>query len=218
MDSCALVIPGQSGPRHSMAPTTWQALRRRLPQARWQRYSTVSCLPPPWMRGTAGHPQPCHAHLSSIPGDLALVCQHLDTPSASSSLHRSMQTSSSQTTGRCPWQPSAKLVSLWQRLRLLVIKQLWGSIRYGSIAARPSDDPGAHRSKGLSSRQTPDAPRLPSGVVRHQALGWCAGGMAAPLFFPFSSFVFVGIESLHVYRSLPIASGSAFLTHRYSKT
>ena len=78
MDSCALVSTGHSGSSLSIAPAAWQAVRWGLPQAHWQRCSTVSCLPPPEVRGgPAGHRQPYHAHLSSLPGSLAVTCRHL---------------------------------------------------------------------------------------------------------------------------------------------
>ena len=73
------VSAGQRGLHHSMAPAAWQALCWGLPQARRQRYSRVSCLPSPWMSGSARQPQPCHAHLSSLPGSVAVVRQHLDS-------------------------------------------------------------------------------------------------------------------------------------------
>ena len=170
MNSCALVSAGQSGPRHSMAPAAWEAVRRGLPPAHWQRYSTVSCLPLPWMRGPAGHTQPCHAHLSSLQGSLAMVCQHLDShqPAAASTLHADLLFADDR---RGPWQPSAELASLWQRLRLLAITQLWAA--YCTARLRPDRQmtPAHIAARGLSGSQRPDAPRLAPDWVRHQAQG-----------------------------------------------
>ena len=149
----------KSGPRHSMAPAAWQAVRRGLPQAHWQRYSTVSCLPPPYMRGPAGHTQICHAHLFSLPGSLAVVCQHQDShqPAAAPTTPcrpppRRRQAGSVAAISRVG-QPMAAPQTADYDTAL-------GSILHSSVAARPSDDHGAHRSEGLSSSQRPGAPRL----------------------------------------------------------
>ena len=72
---------------------------------------------------------------------------------------------------RGPWQPAPQLGSLWQRLRLLVITQLWTA--YCTARSRPDRqvDPRAHHSQSVGSSQGPDAPRLAPGGIRHQAAG-----------------------------------------------
>ena len=168
VDGCALISAGRRGPHHSMAPAAWQALCRGLPQTRRPRYSRVSCLPSPWMRGPARQSQPRHAYMSSIPGSVAVLRQHLDShqpAGAATTLCRPPPC-------RRQARPMAARTTVGQPL---AAPQAVGhhtavdSILHCSVAAGSPGDPGAHRSQGAGSSQRPDAPRLAPGGIRHQA-------------------------------------------------
>ena len=153
-----------------MASAAWQALCRGLPQTRRQRYFRVSCLPSPWMRGPARQPQPCHAHLSSLPGSVAVVCQHLDSHQPAGATTTPCRPPPRRRQAR----PMAACITVGQPL---AAPQAVGhhtavdSILHSSVAAGSPGDPDAHRSQGVGSSQGPDAPRLAPGGIRHQAAG-----------------------------------------------
>ena len=78
---------------------------------------------------------------------------------------------------RGPWQPSAELVSLWQRLRVLAITQLWAA--YCTARSRPDRQmTPAHIATRVLAVTRDHAPRLAPGVVRYQAQGRGARSLA----------------------------------------
>ena len=123
MDSCALVSSGQSGPRHSMAPAAWQAVRRGLLQAPCAEVlHNLMPAPTPEARATLSHvlltcpvSQAVWQWFASI---WAAISQRQPRP-----LHADLLLADDR---RGPWQMLEELAGLWQRLRLLVITQLWG--------------------------------------------------------------------------------------------
>ena len=129
-----LLSTWQARPSDSLTPPTWQALRRSLPETHRQRHPRDTRMPPPRLHRPGNHLS--HVMLTCPVSQAvwhwfasiwAAVSQQRAPP-----LHADLLLADDR---RGPWQPSADLVSLWQRLRLLVIAQLWTS--YCSARSRP---------------------------------------------------------------------------------
>ena len=92
-------------------------------------------------------------------------------PSASRSRHRSMQTSSSQTTGEAHGGLQHSWSAYGSASKAAGHHTAVDSILHFLVAAGSSGHPGAHRSQSAGSSQRPDAPRLALGGIRHRAEG-----------------------------------------------
>ena len=143
MEGCHLSCLGQAWTGGGLASATRQALRWSLPQAHPQGHARVTPLPACSLPGAAGHPQPRHAQLPSLPGDLTVVPPQKKKrwfdatwtavpQQPAPPLHADLLLADDR---RGPWQPAARVDSLWQRLRLLVITQLWDA--YCRARSRP---------------------------------------------------------------------------------
>ena len=141
MARCALVSVGRGGPCNSMALAAWQAVCGALPQTRRQGYSRVSCLPPPWMRGQLASLS--HVTLTCPVSQAVWQCFASTWTAISQQeplpLHADLLLADDR---RYPWQPAARLASLWQRLRLMVITQLWAA--YCTSRSRPYQATPSH--------------------------------------------------------------------------
>ena len=170
MEGCHLSCLGQAWTGGGLASAARQALRWSLPQAHPQGHARVTPLPACSLPGAAGHPQPRHAQLSSLPGGLALVCSHMDSsdPAASTSTACRSPASRRQAWSLAACRRTGQLVAATS---LAGHHAAVGCLLPRQITARAADAAGAHRSESHLCSQDPDAARLAACRLRHQAPG-----------------------------------------------